>query len=108
MYQDSERPLSGVGWVAGGPPTRVRLCGEFDVSNIESVEGVFLDAVIVGDDVVLDLRDVTFASAVLLRSLIRLRTDLCDRGGRVVLATTSRVVQRLLEITGTHDLFFYT
>ncbi len=107
MYQHPERANSGVDWLDGGPPTRIWLRGRFDESNIETVSAVFSDAAILGDDVVLDLRDVTLASSVLVHWLIRLRKELSDRGGRVVLATTSHAVQRLLHVTGTHDLFFY-
>jgi anti-anti-sigma factor len=54
---------------------------------------------------VLDLADATFVDSATLRELLRARTDLADRGVRLLLAAPSPPVVRLLELTGTADLF---
>ncbi len=99
-------PLSIGGVVhVDGSRCIIQLSGEFDEANIATVAAAFADAVATDQDVTLDLAEVTFASSVLLRTLICLQSDLADRGARVVLSNTSPVVRRLFEVTSTTDLF---
>jgi anti-sigma B factor antagonist len=54
---------------------------------------------------VLDLAAATFVDSAMLRELLRARAELAARGVRLCLAAASEPVLRLLELTGTADLF---
>jgi anti-sigma B factor antagonist len=54
---------------------------------------------------VVELVDVTFIDSAVLKELLRAREELAGGGVRLVLAGTSRAVQRLLDLTRTSELF---
>ena len=54
---------------------------------------------------VLDLAGATFVDSAVLRELLRARTELAARGVRLCLAGVSHPVARLLDLTGTAELF---
>jgi anti-anti-sigma factor len=54
---------------------------------------------------VLDLAAATFVDSAVLRELLRARTELAARGVRLLLAAVSQPVARLLDLTGTTELF---
>jgi stage II sporulation protein AA (anti-sigma F factor antagonist) len=58
-----------------------------------------------GDALVLDLHEVTFIDSSALRELLYARESLVRSGRRVVLAGVPVSVRRILEITGTGELF---
>lgn len=55
--------------------------------------------------VVADLAEVTFMDSTMLRELLRAHRDLEEAGGRLVLAAPQAAIQRLLDLTGTSELF---
>ena len=79
------------------------LDGEFDMAAAASIRALVDAAGFRG--LVLDLAGVTFVDSSALRELLHARLRLAERGGRLVLAAMPRVVTRLLEITGTIELF---
>ncbi len=105
MDEVVEKHLIGDVVHVDGSPCLIQLRGEFDEANIAAVATAFSDAVAKGEDVTLALADVTFASSILLRALVRLQSDLADRGARVLLSNVSPVVTRLFDLTGTTALF---
>jgi anti-anti-sigma factor len=58
-----------------------------------------------GDGMVIDLRDVTFIDSSALRELLYARRTLVEGGRRLVLSGVPQSVRRLLEMTGTLELF---
>jgi anti-anti-sigma factor len=80
--------------------------GELDVSSIDTLErevhelrdGRF-------EEVVLDLRQVTFMGSTGLRCLIALRNDAVRRDYRLTLKPGPRQLERLFDLTGTRGLF---
>jgi anti-anti-sigma factor len=60
---------------------------------------------VTGTDLVIDLRDVTFIDSSALRELLRAREAVTGSGARIVLAGAPAGVRRLLELTGTTELF---
>jgi anti-anti-sigma factor len=54
---------------------------------------------------VVDLAAATFVDSAMLRELLRARAELAARDVRLCLAAASEPVLRLLELTGTADLF---
>jgi anti-sigma B factor antagonist len=60
---------------------------------------------VVGTDLVIDLRDVTFIDSSALRELLRAREAVIGAGARIVLAGAPAAVRRLLELTGTESMF---
>src|SRR3954470_3303270 len=65
-------------------------------SRVESVSGRGL---------VIDLRDVTFIDSSGLRELLNAQESVVGAGRRIVLSGVPATVQRLLEMTGTTELF---
>lgn len=55
--------------------------------------------------VVVDLGEVTFVDSTMLRELLRAHNEIKDAGGRFVLAAAQASVLRLLELTGTTEVF---
>jgi anti-anti-sigma factor len=79
--------------------------GELDLAaagamraRVDSVAGT-------GSGLVIDLRDVTFIDSSALRELLNARETVVRRGQRIALSGVSASVRRLLEITGTAELF---
>ena len=97
-----DSPFSSI-TISDTPPTMVTLVGDFDISDTDDLNAAF-DTVPAGE-VMLDLSGVTFCSSTTLTSLLRLRQRVIGRGGNLEVAGLSRVIRRLLIITGTHELF---
>lgn len=55
--------------------------------------------------VIVDLSEVTFVDSTMLRELLRAHNETRDSGGRLVLAGAQPAVLRLLELTGTTEVF---
>jgi anti-sigma B factor antagonist len=82
----------------------VALQGELDLvaaprlrTRIEQVAG--------GDALVLDLSEATFIDSAVLKELLRARAELAERDSRLVLAGVPPPIRRLLDVTGTSELF---
>jgi anti-anti-sigma factor len=79
------------------------LRGELDMAAAASIRALVDAAGTPG--LVLGLEGVTFVDSSALRELLHARVVLAERGGGLVLAAVPRIVTRLLEITGTSELF---
>lgn len=82
------------------------LAGELDLATAGRFRDL-ADAAI-GDGVqklVLDMSETTFLDSTMLRELLRTNTALQGQGGKVVLVGAQAAVERLLELTGTAELF---
>jgi anti-anti-sigma factor len=82
------------------------LAGELDLS----VSGRFRELVdgVLGDGtelVVVDLTEVGFMDSTMLRELLRANKEVAASGGRLVVAGPQSSVRRLLDLTGTTDVF---
>ena len=55
--------------------------------------------------IVVDLTAVTFMDSSGLRELLRARIECGRRGGRLILASPSAMIERLLDLTGTASMF---
>lgn len=84
--------------------TIVALDGEFDLAQRHRVSDAF-DAVANDSLVVIDLERAEYIDSTVLSCLIRLRTELTERGGTLVLAAPRPMVRRLLAIAGLTALF---
>lgn len=84
--------------------TIVALDGEFDLAQRQRVNDAF-EAVADDSLVVIDLERAQYIDSTVLSCLIRLRRDLTDRGGTLVLARPRPMVKRLLEVAGLSELF---
>jgi anti-anti-sigma factor len=89
--------------VASGGASVLVLRGELDLAAAQAIREVVDAAGRSG--LVLGLRGVTFVDSSALRELLHARLALASHGGRLVLADVPRIVRRLLEITGTFELF---
>ena len=82
------------------------LAGELDLAVSgrfrELVDGVPSDGVRL---VVADLTEVGFMDSTMLRELLRAHRALDDGGGRLVVAGVQPTVRRLLDLTGTVNVF---
>ena len=82
------------------------LAGELDLAAgprfRELVQGMAVDAPKL---VVIDLEEVGFMDSTMLRELLRAHRELTEGGARLVLAAPQPGVRRLLELTGTSDVF---
>ena len=111
--QEPQRPPQGA-----PPPFRIDredapdgvallvLEGEIDLATTgrfrEAVEGVLAEDV---RSVVLDVVGVEFMDSTMLRELLRAHRDFADGGARMVVAGPHPTVRRLLELTGTNEVF---
>jgi anti-sigma B factor antagonist len=77
--------------------------GELDLAAAAAMRAR-VDSV-AGAGLVIDLRDVTFIDSSALRELINAHDTVVRRGGRIVLSGVPSIVRRLLEMTGTDELF---
>lgn len=99
--------------VAQNESVRVLLADDGTISVIGEVDlagGPLLDQVIAareaaGDDVVLEMSEVTFVDSSGLRSLIAASQRATAAGRRVRLVAPSAVLVRLLDITATTSMF---
>ena len=84
----------------------LRLAGELDLATTPEVAEALGEGLRGGArTVVLDLAEVTFMDSSMLRELLRVRGELEPGGGAVVLVAPREPVLRLLELTGTRELF---
>jgi anti-anti-sigma factor len=77
-----------------------RLAGEFDLSNAWKIKDALLAAIRDGErDIVVDLTDVRFMDAQLVRALINAREAAARRDiGFVILPPTDQVASRVAEL----------
>jgi anti-anti-sigma factor len=82
-----------------------RLTGEFDLSNAWKIRDALLDAIRHEDrDIVVDLTDVQFMDAQLVRALAKARTAAIRRNvAFVVVPPKDRVVSRVAELLDADD-----
>jgi len=79
----------------------VRLRGELDMLSVPKVRRAVGDALVHGcDNVVMDLRELSYADSTSLSLLVWLDRELDARGGRLVLAAANPDISRVLELSG--------
>jgi anti-sigma B factor antagonist len=78
--------------------------GELDLAAAAAMRAR-VDAVAGRRGLVIDLRDVTFIDSSALRELLNARDVVVRSGSRIVLSGVPASVRRLLEMTGTDELF---
>jgi anti-anti-sigma factor len=71
-------------------PRGLRVAGELDISNVSALTDALEDEIGAGEDVTLDLRDVTFVDSTGLQVLFRARS-LEGRGPLILLGPQPRV-----------------
>ena len=85
------------------------LEGEIDLATTgrfrEAIDGVLGEQVRVA---VLDVTGVEFMDSTMLRELLRAHRDLQESGSRLIVAGPHPTVRRLLELTGTNEVFEIT
>lgn len=80
------------------------LEGELDIAAAPRL-AARLDAAGAGEALVVDCSATTFVDSSIVQELLRGRETLAARGTTLVLAAVPRPVHRLLDLTGTADLF---
>ncbi|MFF1413012.1 STAS domain-containing protein [Streptomyces sp. NPDC058289] len=99
---------------AGPPPPAteeaavVRLSGEMDISRVDEVRALLLEAVTrTGGraDIIVDLSGLAFCDSAGLNLLLRARLQASESGHTLRLAAPRAQMLRLLEITGSLPLF---
>jgi anti-sigma B factor antagonist len=80
------------------------LEGELDIAAAPTLAERF-EAVGEGEALVVDFSSTTFVDSSVLRELLRARERLAARGTALVLAAVAGPVRRLLDLTGTAELF---
>ncbi|WP_328429990.1 ANTAR domain-containing protein [Streptomyces sp. NBC_00443] len=91
---------------ADGDRAMVKVSGELDLDSSERLQSVLREALnrsVRGID--LHLEGVTFCDCSILNTLLNMRRLALEQGKTVAIHTTSRTVDRLLSLTGTHSLF---
>jgi anti-anti-sigma factor len=84
----------------------VTASGELDLLAVPGLESRLLEARRHGEDrVVIGLAEVTFIDCAALRTLIAAQEQARSAGGWLKLEGPSPVVRRLLDVTGTAELF---
>ena len=91
--------LSIAGKEAGDVRT-LRLSGELDMASGPALYARVSPLIYKAREVVVDLSGLTFMDSSGLYLLLRLRTVCEERGCRLLLASPSRQVRRVLEVTG--------
>jgi anti-sigma B factor antagonist len=82
------------------------LAGELDLATAGRFRDLADSAIGEGvQKLVLDMSETTFLDSTMLRELLRTNTALQGNGGKVVLVGAQAAVDRLLELTGTAELF---
>jgi anti-sigma B factor antagonist len=84
---------------ASGVPT-VAIAGELDISNVSTVEAQLAPAVAGRTAVNFDLSSLTFMDSSGIAMLLRVR----EQTGGVVVAHSSRAVQRVIRATGLAEI----
>jgi anti-anti-sigma factor len=69
------------------------LRGAFDMANVADLDAAVQQELSPAADAIVDLRDVTFMDARLLRWLVSLRRDLHARGGRLLVRPGDRALR---------------
>jgi anti-sigma B factor antagonist len=89
-----------------GPQLVLRLQGELDVSNVDSLRQV-LDGVLerAPQTLVVDLAGLSFADRAGLSFFVAARTRLAAQGHQLILLNAQPVVRRLLAVTGLDTVF---
>jgi anti-anti-sigma factor len=82
----------------------VTLIGAFDLAQRSKVSGAF-HTVVDEPIVALDLERTTYIDSIALGCIIRLHTDLSERGAHLFITNASPVVKRILDVTGLSALF---
>jgi anti-anti-sigma factor len=88
----------------GGQAVTV-VSGEVDAATADAFEQALRPAIADSTTIVLDLSGVSFMDSSGLRSLMAIHSEVTARDGRIQLADTSSVVDRLLSVTGLDELF---
>lgn len=79
--------------------THVALIGAFDLAQRARVTELF-ESVLAEPVVALDLERTTYVDSITLGCIIRLNSDLGERGGRLFVVGASAAVKRILDVTG--------
>jgi anti-anti-sigma factor len=93
---------------ADAPPGTVvlELTGELDLAVSSQLRELVDQATAEGPArVVLDVTEVAFMDSSVLREFLRGQREVAEAGGRLVVAGAQPTVRRLLELTGTSELF---
>src|SRR4051794_12920608 len=84
----------------------VRVDGELDLAEVETLESTLSDLIDVGfRRLVVDVRGLSFMGCTGLRTLLSAEQALRDRDGGVTVVCEEGPVRRLLALTGTEDVF---
>ena len=83
---------------------RLRLSGEFDLANVPGLERAVKASLWPAHHVLVDLREVTHLDSQLLHWLRRLRREVAERGGRLLVVPSAHA-RRVLAVTSLTDLF---
>src|SRR5687767_13192057 len=118
---DQDRPEAQPPLQGAPPPFRIDresgphgvallvLEGEIDLATTgrfrQAIDGVLAESV---RATVLDVSGVEFMDSTMLRELLRAHRDLQERGSRLIVAGPHPTVRRLLELTGTNEVFDIT
>ena len=78
----------------------VSLSGRLDAKAAKEAEAAFVDAASQAKDVVLDLSGMEYIASAGLRALKRLRSDVRENGGSLVVRGVQDDVMEILEMTG--------
>jgi anti-anti-sigma factor len=88
-------------------PDRAQVCvqlrGELDIATAPLVRDRIAALKHLGDQLVLDLRDLTFIDSCGLKLVLELAADSTRDGRSFPLILGSSVVQRIFQLTGTHE-----
>ena len=82
----------------------VSLRGEIDIAGLEDIRSVIEPNLALGQTIVLDLSEVTFADSTLLRVLHEARHQAGDSGGAVLVRNPSEGIRKLLTLGDLGDL----
>jgi anti-sigma B factor antagonist len=87
--------------------TVVRVAGEVDVASAPELDSLLEKLPAAGEDVVVDLTDVTFLDSTGLGVLVGAwnRCDKSDPPSQLSLVVATSEIERLLEVTGLTDVF---
>jgi anti-anti-sigma factor len=84
----------------------LELAGELDLASGPRFRELVDDAAGAAPRlVVVDIEEVGFMDSTMLRELLRAQRDVDQAGGELVVAGAQPTVQRLLQLTGTDDVF---
>ncbi|MFD7629301.1 STAS domain-containing protein [Streptomyces sp. NPDC059851] len=86
----------------------VRVSGDMDFDHAEQLDSSLTAALSRaedGSDIVVDLQHSSFCDSAGLNALLTARRQALERGQRLVLAAPSHQMIRMLELTGSVDLF---